>query len=91
MTYRLPVFLVSRYSYSQQIITAQEMMSAAVVRGIEFDYSGTYQTYTKTNVTIYLAHTMEETLDGGFVDFDSNTFVKVYTGSLNCVPGWNHF
>ena len=91
LTYRLPVFLLSRYSYSQQIITAQEMMSAAVVRGIEFDYSGTYQTYTKTNVTIYLAHTMEETLDGGFVDFDSNTFVKVYTGSLNCVPGWNHF
>ena len=90
-SYYIPIGNFYKYSYTQQIVTAAEMGGAATLTGIDFQYSYSSAMTSKTNVTIYLANTTTSSLSSAFVTYNASTFVQVYTGSLNCTQGWNHF
>ncbi len=91
--YMIPVNNYYRYTYSQQIYTAEEMGLAegAVLSGIGFQYGYTVASTEKTNVTIYLAHTTVSSFASGSSWIPISTATQVYTGSLNCSQGWNYF
>ena len=90
-SYYLPIGNYYNYSYTQQIFDASELNGAMPITGIDFQYAyGSSNTY-KTDVTIYLANVTASSLASSFVPYDANTFVPVYSGSLVCTNGWNHF
>ena len=90
-TYYLPVNNYYNYSYTQQLIDREEFNGATIISGIDFDYAYSGNSTEKDSCTIYLANTSATSLSEGFVAYDSLAFVAVYTGSLNCSTGWNHF
>jgi hypothetical protein len=89
-SYQLPINTFYNYTYSQQLIDRDEMTGGTIISGIDFDYGYSSSNSTKTNCTIYLANTNATSLSDNFVPFDS-TFVQVYSGSMVCNMGWNHF
>ena len=90
-TFQLPINNYYNYSYTQQLVLNSEMSGSTVISGIDFNYAYSSSNASKTNCTIYLANTNVNTLTDGYVPFDSNTFQMVYTGSMACTNGWNHF
>ena len=90
-TYYIPLNNYYNYSYTQQIVFAEEMNGPASITGIDFQYNFSTAMTAKTNCTIYLSNTTISSLSGGYVPFNNAEFVAVYTGSLNCHSGWNHF
>ncbi|MBR1834833.1 MAG: fibronectin type III domain-containing protein [Bacteroidales bacterium] len=81
----------NNYSYTQQLILSNELGSNAVINAIGFNYAGSSSDTTKSNCTIYLAHTTLSSLSTSFVPYDSNAFQMVYQGPLAVQPGWNRF
>ena len=90
-TYYIPVNNYYNYSYTQQIIDQEEFNGATIISGIDFEYAGGSASTAKDSCIIYLANTTATTLNSSFVPYDSIAFVAVYSGSLNCSTGWNHF
>ncbi|MBR3412348.1 MAG: fibronectin type III domain-containing protein [Bacteroidales bacterium] len=90
-SYDIPVNNYYRYSYTQQLVQSSELSGAGEINGISFYYSGASAMTAKTACTIYMGHTTLSSFSG------PNDFVApedmqiVYTGSLNCSQGWNHF
>lgn len=88
-TFQLPYNSYYNYTYTQQIITADELAGPGEISAINFRYTHTAATTAKTNCTIYLGHTTLSSFT------DRNTIVSpdsmqiVYTGNLNCEEGWN--
>ena len=91
-TYYLPLNNYYNYSYTQQLVLASEFGADTTVSitGIDFQYNYSSASTVKGNCTIYLANTTVSSLSSGFVPY-STAFVPVYTGSMNCSTGWNHF
>lgn len=89
-TYSLPINNYYNYSYSQQIYTAAELSGAGEINALNFYYTGASAMTSKTQCSIYLAHTSLSTFatTDDYVPYDSLTLV--YTGALNCEPGWNN-
>jgi hypothetical protein len=89
----LPVYNYSAYSYSQQIVTREEMQGSTLINGMAFNYASSTPDSAKGNCAIYLANTTVRSLNTTFVPFDSNTFQMVYHGPFIGRPGWNlyHF
>ena len=88
--YHAPVSNYYRYTYTQQLILASEVDTFTSFAGIAFDYGYTSPTTSKTNVTIYMGNTTNNTLSTSApVPFSALT--PVYTGPLNCQQGWNYF
>lgn len=85
----LPMYNYSNYSYTQQLILSNEMLTNAVINAIGFNYTGSSPDSTKNNCTIYLAHTAQSSLANSYVPFDSASFQMVYQGPFNMQPGWN--
>ena len=90
-TYYVPINNYYNYSYTQQLILNAEMSGSTVINGIDFNYAYSSSNTAKTNCTIYMANTDINSLSSGFVPFDTSTFQMVYTGSMVCNNGWNHF
>ena len=90
-TYNIPINNYYNYTYSQQLILNSEMSGSTVISGIDFNYAYSSPNTDKTNCTIYLANTNVNSLSSNFVPFDSSTFQMVYSGSMVCTNGWNHF
>ena len=90
-SYYLPIGNYYNYSYTQQLFTPDELGGAKTITGIDFEYAYSSSMTSKTNVTIYMATVSATSLASGFVPYNAATFVPVYTGSLNCSTGWNHF
>ncbi len=91
-TYYYPADNYFKYSYSQQIFTAEELGSTAnSISGISFQYGHTSPSTKKNDVNIYLGHTTKNAFASGsdFEGFDS--LQLVYSGPLNCTQGWNRF
>jgi hypothetical protein len=89
-TYYVPIGNYFNYSYTQQLITADELNGAATFSGIDFQYAYSSPTTSKNNVSIYMANVSTTSLTSAFVPY-SSAFQLVYTGNLNCTSGWNHF
>ncbi|MBR3859611.1 MAG: fibronectin type III domain-containing protein, partial [Bacteroidaceae bacterium] len=90
-TYYLPLNNYYNYTYTQQLVLASELGGANEFTGIDFQYGYSSPSTVKTDVDIYLAHVSQTSLASAFVPYSSTTFQLVYSGSLNCTNGWNHF
>jgi len=90
-TYNFPLNNYYGNTYAQQLILNEEMAGSTVISGIDFYYTGSSSNAAKTNCEIYLANTDYSSLASEFVPYDSNTFQLVYSGSMVCTTGWNHF
>lgn len=83
-----------KYSLSESIIKAAEMNGGRpqVLKSIKYYYEGPDPVTVKDNCTIWLQPTeLEDFHDAsGFVGWEFGS-KQVYSGSMNCVPGWNEF
>ncbi len=87
----LPVSNYYRYTYSQQIVTADELGSGGEISAINFRYAASTATTAKTNCTIYMGHTTLSSFASQSDLIDPSTLQMVYSGPLNCQQGWNRF
>lgn len=78
-----------RYSYSQQIVRANEISGAGEISAINFKYAYSSAITSKINCTIYMGHTSMSSFasDSNFVAPDSLRIV--YVGRINATRGWN--
>jgi hypothetical protein len=93
-TYLLPVNNFYRYTYSQQIYTADEITpthTPTVITGIAFNYGYSAQNTDKTDVKIYLAHRSSSSFASTTDWTPISDAVLVYEGDLICSQGWNTF
>jgi hypothetical protein len=91
-SYLIPVNNYYKYTYSQQIYTADEIDSAhtpSVLTAIAFEYSSSSQMTNKTDVSIYLAHRTTNTFSNMTDWTPISEATLVYQGPLNCSQGWN--
>lgn len=91
-TYNFPVDNFYRYTYSQQIFTAEELGNTENnISGISFQYAYSSPSTDKNDVNIYLGHTTKSTFSSAS-DYESYSNLQlVYSGPLNCTQGWNRF
>lgn len=85
----LPFKSNSKYSYTQQIIRADELDGAGEVTAIGLQLRTDRSRYTRNNCAIYMGHTDWNSFnDNGF--FDPVQMELVYLGSLQCKNGWSN-
>ncbi len=89
-TYYLPVNNYYNYSYSQQLVLASELSGPTTLQGIRFNYAAVTPVNTKSNCTIYVAHTSLTSLSASNY-VNPSTMTMVYTGPMNVTQGWNDF
>ena len=84
----LPIYVSSKYSYSQQLFTQEELHTTLVINAISFNYTATTPLTGKDSILIYLGHTTKDRFTGtdDFVHIDDMELV--YRGTLNCSTGW---
>lgn len=87
----VPFHTGKNYSYTQQIILANEMLGAFEITKLSFNYASGSALTGKGICNIYMGHTSLSSFEDNsdIVPFDS--LQLVYTGSLNCGTGWNDF
>lgn len=82
------------YNLSQQIVLAREMLGAATIKTIYFDFASMngdlsdYVISQKNNCDIYMAH-ISDSMHTTLVPFENMKLV--YSGNLNMRYGWNSF
>ncbi len=88
----VPIQNYYNYSLTQTIISAAELEDISEINAISYQLTGSASS-TGTDVTIWLQPTgkVEFDSDMDMVPLDTNIAVQVYTGNLDCVPGWNTF
>ena len=82
-TSMLPIKTDKRWSYSQQIFTAEEMGGSRTIYSIAFNYSGNTNYGLTRNVMVYFAHTQKdefEVVGEDFITIDDLT--KGYSGMI---------
>lgn len=87
-SYYLPTNNYYRYTYTQQLVTAEELGGAGEISAISFNY-GASAAAGKTNCTIYVGHTTLSSFASSddFVSIDNMNLV--YVGSINpSSAGW---
>ena len=89
-TYYLPVDNFYHYSYTQQIVDAEEMGNPGTISTIAFEYNYSTPMTKKTNVKIYMGMT-DKTEFASTTDWVTTGLQQVYSGALNCSQGWNEF
>lgn len=86
-----PVASYYKYSYSQQIFTAEEINAeSGNINSLSIQYSSATALTVKSNVRIYIANTEKEVF-ANTSDWVTDGLQLVYEGSLNCTQGWNEF
>ncbi len=93
-SYYIPTNNYYKYTYSQQIYTADEIDSShtpSVLTAIAFEYSSATPTTNKSDVSIYLAHRASNTFANSTDWTPISEATLVYQGPLNCSQGWNKF
>ena len=90
--YTIPVNTYFNYSYTQQIITADEIPGATTIQGIslKYDYSAALDP-TKYDVTIYIGTTDKASFASSADFVDPTTLTAVWHGTFNVEQGWNNF
>ncbi len=77
----------AKYTYTQQIFTAQELSEQGVtgdIFSIAFQYGGTAQ--TKSPVTVWLGHTSQQSMDYNWIP--STQLQQVFNGTVQLENGW---
>lgn len=78
----------AKYTYTQQIFTAQELSEQGVTGGdifsIAFQYGGTAQ--TKSPVTVWLGHTSQQYMEYNWIP--STQMQQVFNGTVQLENGW---
>lgn len=77
----------AKYTYTQQIFTAQELSEQGVtgdIFSIAFQYGGTAQ--TKSPVTVWLGHTSQQSMDYNWIP--STQMQQVFNGTVQLENGW---
>ena len=89
-SYYLPVNMYYHYSYTQQIVTAEEMAGSTTIEGISLKYNyATPNDPSKENVNIYLGTTDKASFASSADFVDPASLTLVYSGPLAVVQGWN--
>ena len=77
----------AKYTYTQQIFTAQELSEQGVtgdIFSIAFQYGGTAQ--TKSPVTVWLGHTSQQSMGNNWIP--STQLQQVFNGTVQLENGW---
>lgn len=90
-SYQMPLSNYYNYSYTQQIVNSSELGGSGEINAISFYYSGTSAMTSKTACTIYMGHTTLSSFASDHDYVNPTDLQIVYTGNLNCSPGWNRF
>lgn len=90
-SYNLPVNNYYNYTYTQQIVLASELSGPGEISSISFNYAYASAMSGKTACTIYMAHTNLSSFSSADDFIAPDSMHVVYTGTLNCVQGWNKF
>ena len=94
-TYMIPVNNFYRYTYTQQIFTAAEILAAGggpgLITSIAFDYAYGSAMTAKTNCTIYMGHTNKTSFASTSDYVSLSDLTVVYTGALNSTSQWTTF
>lgn len=88
--YYIPVSNFYNYSYTQQILTAEEINAVGTISSVSFEYAYSSAMTSKNNVRIYMANT-DKSVFANSTDWITDGLQLVYEGSLNCELGWNEF
>ena len=89
-SYQRPVNNFYRNTFSEQIYDSTELGGAGTIVAFSFNYGYSTPMTDKTNCMVYMAQTPLSTISSSnYVSPENMTLV--YTGSLNCVNGWNEF
>ena len=87
-----PYFTYYNYAMSQVLYRADELAAAGLMPGkltsIEYSIANN-TTYTRTNVSIWMANVTEDIVNTTSVN--AAGMAKVFTGTHVQVPGWNEF
>lgn len=90
--YTIPVNTYYNYSYTQQIITADEIPGATTIQGLSLQYSYSQPLDpTKYDVTIYIGTTDKASFASNTDFVDPATLTSVWHGTFNVEQGWNNF
>ena len=89
--YTLPANTYFGYSYTQQIITADEIPSAGNIDGVSFSYAYSSPNTAETSVNIYIGTTDKSSFASSSDFVDPASLTLVYSGSMVCQEGWNNF
>ncbi len=92
-TYRYPVNNYYNYTLTETIIDSAELGGAMVIDFISYYYDQAPPMTDKINCTIYFQPTSRTTFSSinDVEALNPATAVRVYTGPLNCLQGWNYF
>lgn len=88
---QFPVCNGFKYSYTQQLFTNMEMNGPDTIKSLSFQYVGDIAMTSKTNVNIYLGHSALFSFNAVNNYVPIENLQLVYSGPLNCQPGWNTF
>ena len=90
--YSIPVNTYFNYSYTQQIITADEIPGATTIQGLALQYYHTAPLDpTKYDVTIYIGTTTKASFESSADFVDPASLTAVWHGTFNVEQGWNNF
>ena len=78
-------------SYTQQIITADEIGGAKTLYSVKFNYYYSSPITSKGDVTIYLGHTTKSSFTSTTDWESSSALTEVWSGNFTCSQGWNEF
>lgn len=80
------------YNYSyRQIIYPASALEGGTINALQFNYCYTETMQDKDNVNIYLGHTTRTTFASTTDWIPISQLTLVYSGPMNCAPGWNTF
>lgn len=82
----LPLHTGSPYSYTQQIVLANELIGSGEISALSFLYGGSVAMTEHTNCTISMGHTTKSAFGNDFVNPDSMTVV--FTGTIRSEDSW---
>ena len=86
-----PVNDYYNYSYCQILYNSSELGGqSGMIEAMAFQYAGSSAMSSKTNVTVYMANTTTASFASS-TSWITSGLTQVYSGSLNCVGGWNWF
>lgn len=88
-SYLLPLATSSRFSYTQQIFTANELGSAGEISALNFNFYGGNAITDRNNCTIYMGHTSLSSFNEGHTPINPESLTIVHVGQIHTTEGWN--
>ncbi|MBQ9638779.1 MAG: fibronectin type III domain-containing protein [Bacteroidales bacterium] len=87
----LPVATYYKYSYTQQLVLANEMNGPQDINTIAFQYQSTTPSTSKSSCKIYMGNVSRSTFNSTLKWVSMDSLQLVYTGSITATTGWNEY